>query len=131
MIANGSTPILPNARQIDIRRSRGGRIRYLESAGPLASSILATIEVARVVRRVAPESAAALADLFDSVAILAIDDRIAARAAALDPTNLRTLDAIHLASAIEFGEELAAFVCYDERLAVAARHLGMAVVAPG
>ena len=55
---------------------------------------------------------------------------IAARAAALNPATLRTLDAIHLATALELRDELTAFVCYDDRLSAAARDLGMPVVAP-
>jgi uncharacterized protein len=104
--------------------------RYLDAAGPLASSILATIEVARAVDRVAPGSAEAVAAVVDGLAIIGLDDRIAARAAALGPSTLRTLDAIHLATAMELGAELTAFVSYDERLSAAARELGMAVVAP-
>jgi predicted nucleic acid-binding protein len=104
--------------------------RYLEAAGPLASSILVTVEVARAVRRVAPDSEAAIAAAIDSVAIMALDDRIAARAAVLEPSTLRALDAIHLASALELGADLRAFVCYDDRLSAAARDLGLPVVSP-
>jgi uncharacterized protein len=104
---------------------------YLDAAGPLASSVLATVEVARAAGRVAPASEAAVAAVLDGLAIIGLDERIAARAATLGPSNLRTLDAIHLATALEFAGELAAFVCYDERLSAAASGLGMAVVAPG
>jgi predicted nucleic acid-binding protein len=45
--------------------------------------------------------------------VLGVDGRIAARAAALSPAGLRALDAIHLAIALELGDELAAFVSYD------------------
>ena len=105
--------------------------RYLTSAGPLASSILATVEVSRAVSRVASESAGATAAVFEVLNFMAFDARIAARAAALPPVSLRTLDAIHLATALELGHELTAFVCYDDRLSAAARDLGMSVVAPG
>jgi uncharacterized protein len=104
--------------------------RYVDSAGPLASSILATLEVPRAVARVAPEAPLALAAVIDKLNILAFDARIAARAAAISPATLRALDAIHLATALELGEELTAFVCYDHRLAAAARDLGLPVVAP-
>jgi hypothetical protein len=104
--------------------------RYLTSAGPLASSILATVEVSRAVARALPESTAAMADVFEVVNVLAFDARIAARAAALRPASLRTLDAIHLATALELAGDLSAFVSYDDRLSAAARDLGLPVVAP-
>ena len=104
--------------------------RYVDSAGPLTSSILATVEVPRAVARVAPEAAAAVAAVIARLNILAFDGRVAARAATLSPASLRTLDAIHLATALEFGDELTAFVSYDERLSAAARNLGLPVVAP-
>jgi predicted nucleic acid-binding protein len=44
---------------------------------------------------------------------------------------LRSLDAIHLASALRLGTDLRAFVAYDERLLFAAEQVGLAVVAPG
>jgi hypothetical protein len=43
---------------------------------------------------------------------------------------LRTLDAIHLATAIALGVELTAFISYDEKLSVAARGIGLTVIAP-
>ena len=104
--------------------------RYLDSAGPLASSILATVEVPRAVARVAPEATLALAAAIDRLNTLAFGARIAARAAAISPASLRPLDAIHLATALELGEELTAFLCYDHRLASAARDLGLPVAAP-
>ena len=53
------------------------------------------------------------------------------RAATLDPDALRSLDAIHLASAMELGDELDEIVTYDARLAEAARSYGIAVISPG
>ena len=73
-----------------------------------------------------------MADVFEAVNVLAFDARIAARAAALRPASLRTLDAIHLATALELAGDLTAFVSYDDRLSAAARDLGLPVVAlPG
>ena len=56
---------------------------------------------------------------------------ILSRAARLEPPALRTLDAVHLASALELGADLEAFVTYDARLAAAARGAGLTVVSPG
>ena len=74
--------------------------------------------------------AAGIPAVMASVVVLPFDSRIATRAAAVGPASLRTLDAIHLASAVELGDELTAFVSYDERLLAAARDLGLPVVAP-
>jgi predicted nucleic acid-binding protein len=104
--------------------------RYLASAGSLTSSVLASVEVARAVARVAPEARAATSTVFEALSVLAFDARIAAWAAALSPASLRTLDAIHLATALELGDELTAFVSYDARLSAAALDLGLPVVAP-
>jgi predicted nucleic acid-binding protein len=64
------------------------------------------------------------------VALREVSARIADQAAALTPASIRSLDAIHLASALELGPELAAFVTYDARLAEAAAAAGLPVVAP-
>ena len=48
----------------------------------------------------------------------------------LQPWNLRSLDAIHLATAMEIGDDLEGIVVYDERLASASRAVSIAVVAP-
>jgi predicted nucleic acid-binding protein len=104
--------------------------RYVDAAGPLTSSILATVEVPRAVARVAPEATPSVVAVIGRLNVLAFDGRIAARAATLNPAGLRALDAIHLATALELGDELTAFVTYDDRLSAAARDLGLPVVAP-
>jgi uncharacterized protein len=55
---------------------------------------------------------------------------IADAAAKLEPPSLRTLDAVHLASALSLGDDLGAFVAYDRRLAEAAEAAGIEVLAP-
>ncbi len=62
--------------------------------------------------------------------LLRISDRILAAAAALLPAELRTLDAIHLASAQQLGSDLSRVVTYDERMRTAAQVLGCQVAAP-
>jgi len=104
--------------------------RYLASAGALASSLLATVEVRRVVARRVPDSQDVMAALLETLVVVNFDAHIAARAAALAPVSVRTLDAIHLATALELGDELTAFVCYDDRLSAAAAALGLPVVTP-
>ncbi len=53
------------------------------------------------------------------------------RARALSPASLRSLDALHLATALEIGADLEAIVAYDGRLIEAARLAGITTVSPG
>jgi predicted nucleic acid-binding protein len=68
--------------------------------------------------------------LLTRLALLDVDRRILAAAAALDPPLLRTLDAIHLASALAVREDLSGLITYDRRLAAAAQGMDLEVVAP-
>jgi predicted nucleic acid-binding protein len=97
------------------------------------TSRLATVEVARALRRRGAASAGlgdAVAEAFTGLAIVELDEAIAEPAGRIDPPNLRSLDAIHLASALALGSELGAVVTYDTRLAEAARAAGLEVIAP-
>ena len=47
-----------------------------------------------------------------------------------EPDLLRSLDALHLAAALDLGDDLDGIITYDERLASAAAALGIAVIAP-
>ena len=105
---------------------------YLGGAEPLTSRI-ATVEVRRAVARVRPmdDAAESMIDaLWRRASVIELHAAIAATAGRLDPPILRSLDAIHLASAASLGEEIGDFVTYDRRLAGSARSLGLSVVAP-
>ncbi len=104
---------------------------FLAPIGRQATSIVGRVEVDRTVARRAPALLAHVAGLLDDLVIVGLEPEIAAAAATIEPASLRTLDAIHLASAAALGADLAAFVTYDRRLAEAARALGMPVVSPG
>lgn len=62
--------------------------------------------------------------------LLAVDDEILSIAASLEPPQMRTLDAIHVATALRLAEELDTFVTYDDRQAKAATEAGLAVRSP-
>ena len=100
---------------------------FLQPDARLASSIVAAVEVPRAARR--RGVAEASADVLATVTLLDVTDEVVAGAVALDPTSLRSLDAIHLASAL-LVDDLDAFVVYDERLAAAAVDAGLSVQAP-
>jgi predicted nucleic acid-binding protein len=95
------------------------------------TSELAETELRRVALRAGGESAIPLAErLLAKVTTIPITVTILRRAGALTPSDLRSLDAIHLATALSLDEVVAEFACYDMRLADAAANFGLAVVAP-
>ena len=65
------------------------------------------------------------------VEVIELNPSISIVAASLQPAILRTLDAIHLATALALLPDLDAFVTYDDRMADAARAVGLPVVRPG
>jgi uncharacterized protein len=104
---------------------------FLAPIARQATSIVGRVEVERTVARRAPARLAHVAGLLDDLVIVGLVPAIAAAAATIEPATLRTLDAIHLASAAALGADLEAFVTYDSRLVEAARALGMPVASPG
>ena len=99
-----------------------------------ATSRLAAVEVPRALVRRGSESVAlggdAVAAALEGIIVVELDEAIASVAASLEPASLRSLDAIHLATALAMGDELEALITYDDRLADAARAAGLAVIAP-
>jgi len=94
------------------------------------SSAIIEVEVVRAVRRVAPELSEKADEVVAQVNVIEVSDTIRARAALLEPVTLRSLDALHLATAIQIGDALDAVVTYDARMAAAATSLGLVVLAP-
>ena len=106
---------------------------YLADFTARVTSRVALVEVPRALTRRAAETRAvvgAFAAAFEAFEIVELDQFVVATAAGLSPVGLRSLDAIHLASAMTVRGELAAFVTYDVRLADAARLAGLTVTAP-
>ena len=96
----------------------------------LVSCDLTRTELTRAVRRVAPDRILEAHALLDGLTLLTVPASMFAAAGRLDPDDLRSLDAIHLAAALELGDDLEALVAYDERLQHAARLNGIEVIAP-
>lgn len=97
------------------------------------ASELSAVECRRAVRR-QPEAAVLLPrmeNVLSSLALLRIDHELLRLAGTIGPPRLRSLDAIHLASALSIGDYPEAFITYDERLADAARAVGLNVLTPG
>jgi predicted nucleic acid-binding protein len=94
------------------------------------SSALLRAETLRAVRHLGPDALAAVREGLRRVDLVGIDDRILDSAGILEPGVLRTLDAVHLATALALGDDLDAVVTYDERMVEAARLLGLPTATP-
>jgi hypothetical protein len=97
----------------------------------LFSSDLLRTELLRATRRAAPEQMVQARAVLDSLVLVTLSTAICERAAVLEPEVLRSLDALHLAAALEVGDELEGIVTYDQRLAIGAGALGIRVETPG
>ena len=97
------------------------------------SSVLLPIECRRIVLRAGnpPAVIDRLEEELSSVTLILLEGPVRKLAGTIGPPRLRSLDAIHLASALSIGDYPEAFVTYDDRLADAARALGLNVLTPG
>lgn len=105
--------------------------RFLKRWPRRASSALVRAEAVRAVRRAGAEAVARTLTLLRRMHLVALDDEMLERAGLLDPVTLRTLDAIHLATALSLQGDLGVVITYDERMAEGARALGLRVAVPG
>lgn len=101
-----------------------------ERARRSVSSALLRTEALRAVRHVGAEALATVREGLRRVDLVSLDDRILEAAGTLEPRVLRTLDAIHLATALAIGDDLQAIVTYDDRMIEAAGLLGLPTVTP-
>lgn len=97
---------------------------------PLVSSALIYPELIRAVTRHRPELADRAIALAQRIMTVPIAADIVISSATVGNPSVRTLDALHLATAVAIGAELEAFVTYDKRLAAAAEAIGLTVAAP-
>jgi len=101
---------------------------YVESEQVVCSRV-GIVETRRAAQR-RKHDGARLAQVLQTVDVIELDADLAGQAGSIGPPMLRTLDAIHLASAVRLTPALDAFVTYDDRLAEAARAAGLPVVRP-
>lgn len=104
--------------------------RYLRNKRPLVTSALARTEVARAVLPLGSAAVAQGEEVFRRLDVVRINDAILRAAGSMLPVDLRSLDAIHLATAIALGADLARICTYDNRMINRAAALGLVVVAP-
>jgi uncharacterized protein len=113
-------------------------LRAFSAGADLVSSDLVLTEIPRAVRRAAGDDPDLPADLLlertgavlEAIALRPVNRPLLLAAGALAEPALRTLDAIHVASALDL-HPVDTFVTYDERQAAAARLAGLRTMAPG
>jgi predicted nucleic acid-binding protein len=95
------------------------------------TSRISTVEVTRAARRPAmPELVERASAVLDGVSFIELGQEIARLAGLLDPPTLRSLDAMHVASALSLGADIGPFLTYDARMQEAATAAGLDVRAP-
>ena len=102
--------------------------RWYVEAERIATSRVGVIETRRAARR-QPHDEVRLEAMIEAIAVFEIDAEIDRRASSIGPSSLRTLDAIHIATALAL-PGVDAFVTYDDRQAEAARRVGLPVIRP-
>lgn len=102
---------------------------------PVLSSVIIEVELARATRRSGPERMGRASAVLRGIGVMTLSSSVISRASGYTDPDLRSLDAIHLATAEHLAaathETLDAFVAYDGRLLAAARRAGLTVAAPG
>lgn len=104
--------------------------RYLRRRRPLVSSALARTEVLRAVLPAGPLVQNRAAQVLGRLELIRLNNRVLDAAGELEPADVRSLDAIHLATAKLLGDTLHRLVTYDRRMADAATGLDVDVIAP-
>jgi predicted nucleic acid-binding protein len=94
------------------------------------SSVLTEIESFRALARYAPEAASRLPAVLDQIDLIDLDQRIRMLARTVTPATVRSLDAIHLGTALHVRSALTSFVTYDERLLDAVQAAGLPIDSP-
>jgi predicted nucleic acid-binding protein len=97
---------------------------------PIASSALLEVEATLAVRRRDPAEIRTVHELLRGVELIEVDAGIRRAAGDLSDAPLRTLDAIHLATALSLGDRCGTLFAYDDRLIAAARAHGLSVTVP-
>lgn len=111
-------------------RESGPLRRHLRRRGPLTSSALARTEVLRALLDEGDPGLTRGREVLGRLNLVRLNDRVLNAAGAMLPSELRSLDAIHLATALQLGADVRQLVTYDERMAEAARVLGLRTASP-
>lgn len=106
--------------------------RFLTRWPERTSATVLRTEAIRALRRAGHDALIGPARrLFGAMRLVRLDEPLLDRAGGLDPRELRSLDAVHVAAALALGTDLGVVITYDQRLRDAFRLWGLAVAAPG
>lgn len=106
-------------------------LRWLAGKEQLVACELVRVEAVRAVRGSDPAAVPRARQAIATLTLIRLDGALYDAAADLEPATLRSLDALHLASALSLGSALAGVVTYDRRMTEAAATVGIRVEAPG
>ena len=98
---------------------------------PFTTSVIGRVELIRACRRIEPDSVATANLLLGDLPFVPLISWVVETAENIGPPTLRSLDALHLASAFELGDALTGFIAYDKRLRDAAALTNLPVITPG
>ncbi len=104
--------------------------RHLRRHRTLITSALARTEVIRALLPAGDEALATGRRVLSRIDLVRINDQVLVESGTLLPIELRSLDAIHLATAGRIGRDLGELVTYDQRMVLAAQQMGYRVVSP-
>jgi uncharacterized protein len=104
--------------------------RHLRRRRTLITSALARTEVLRAVLPGGEAAVTAGQRVLSRFDLVRVSDRLLRGAGVLLPLDLRSLDAVHLATAGHIGSDLGEIITYDQRMAVAAQQMGYKVSSP-
>jgi predicted nucleic acid-binding protein len=104
--------------------------RYVRRKRPLVSSALARTEVLRALLLEGEEGVARGRAVLARLDLVRVNDRVLNAAGVLLPVEMRSLDAVHLATAQQLGRDLGHVATYDDRMIDAARALGLKTTTP-
>ncbi len=114
-----------------IRERDSDQLRRFVGDQEMVSSQISRIELIRAVARNQPDSVEAAQDLLSELTLISLSRVITSRAAWVPPPSLRSLDALHVATANAMRDNLDALVTYDGRMIDAGRMAGLRVASPG
>ena len=104
----------------------------IDSSGcQLASSVISEVELFRACRRNSIDLVETATQVLAQVILLPLTASMILKASEVEPPGLRSLDAIHLATALEIVKDLETMVTYDKRMVAAGREAGLRVMSPG
>lgn len=104
--------------------------RYLRRRRPLISSALARTEVLRALSYEGEPGIARGRVVLRRINLIRVNDRVLNAAGTLMPPEIRSLDAIHLATAQQVGGDVRYVVTYDDRMIAAAEQIGIRTATP-